>query len=155
MLEALVVVTPVVAVPLHPVMVMHDVEVMVVEDETETTCVQEGNVELEHDDAEFVLLGWLCVVLLLLGSLSEGLGLLGSGSPVPPPPPPQSMRHGRPPPPLPPPPNPGGPQPKMHPGTMGSMPPPIGSGNPGGGPGGGPGNPGGRVGTVQIKPPAV
>ena len=56
-LEALAVETPVVTVPLHPVIVRHDVEVMVVEYETETTCVQEGNVEVEHDDAEFVLLG--------------------------------------------------------------------------------------------------
>ena len=56
-LEALAVETPVVTVPLHPVMVRHDVEVMVVEDETETTWVQEETVEVEHDDAELVLLG--------------------------------------------------------------------------------------------------
>ncbi len=45
----------------------------------------------------------------------------------------------------------------MHPGTLGSIVPPIfGSGNPGGGPGGtGSGNPGGKVGTVQMKPPPV
>lgn len=36
------------------------------------------------------------------------------------------------------------------------MPPPrTGTGNPGGGPGMGMGNPAGRVGIVQIKPPAV
>lgn len=55
-LEALAVETPVVAVPLHPVMVIHDVDVMVVEDQTDITCLQEGNVEVEHDDAEAVLL---------------------------------------------------------------------------------------------------
>lgn len=55
--EALAVETPVVAVPLHLVMVVQDVEVMVVEDETVITCVQEGNAELEHDDTEFVLVG--------------------------------------------------------------------------------------------------
>lgn len=74
--EALVEETAVVAVPLHPVTVVQDVEVTVVEDETETTCVQDGNAELEHDDAALVLVGWLCVGLLLLGSLSVGSGLV-------------------------------------------------------------------------------
>ena len=55
--EALAEETAVVAVPLHPVTVVQDVEVTVVEDETETTCVQDGNVELEHEDAALVLLG--------------------------------------------------------------------------------------------------
>ena len=55
--EALAEETAVVAVPLHPVMVVQDVEVMVVEDETDISCVQEGNVELEHEDTKFVLLG--------------------------------------------------------------------------------------------------
>ncbi len=49
--------TTVVAVPLHPVMVVQDVEVIVVEDETDITCVQEGNAELEHEDTALVWLG--------------------------------------------------------------------------------------------------
>ena len=55
--EALAEEIAVVAVPLHPVMVVQDVEVIVVEDETDITCVQEGNAELEHDVTELVLLG--------------------------------------------------------------------------------------------------
>ena len=42
----------VVAAPLHPVIVMQDVEVTVVDETTETTCVQEGNAELAHEDVE-------------------------------------------------------------------------------------------------------
>ena len=37
-------------------MVVQDVEVTVVEDETDINCVQEGNAELEQEDAELVLL---------------------------------------------------------------------------------------------------
>ena len=52
--EALAVEIAVVAVPLHPVTVVQDVEVMVVEDETDIICVQEGKAELEHEVTEFV-----------------------------------------------------------------------------------------------------
>ena len=48
----LVVEDAVVAVPLHAVIVMQDVEVIVVDDKTETTCVQEGKAEAEQEDDE-------------------------------------------------------------------------------------------------------
>ena len=50
--ELLVVEAAVVAVPLQAVMVVQDVEVTVVEEPTDTTCVQEGNAEAEHEDDE-------------------------------------------------------------------------------------------------------
>ena len=50
MLEALAIKISVVEVPSHPVIVIQDVEVMVVKNETKSICVQGGNVEVEHDN---------------------------------------------------------------------------------------------------------
>ena len=46
--------TAVVAVALHAVMVVQDVDVIVVDERIVTTCVQDGTAEAEHDEDEEV-----------------------------------------------------------------------------------------------------